>query len=43
MSASAFDTLTAARDVEAADFERRKAEAITAAINNDMSPNCTSA
>ena len=27
MSAGAFDTLTAARDLEAAGFERRKAEA----------------
>ena len=38
MSAGAFDTLTAARDLEAAGFERRKAEAIAAAINNDRSP-----
>ena len=43
MSAGAFDTLTAARDLEAAGFERRKAEAIAATINNDRPPNRASA
>lgn len=34
MTAAAFDTLRAARDLEAAGFERRQAEAIATAINH---------
>ena len=34
MTASAFDTLTTARDLEAAGFERRQAEAVASAIGN---------
>ena len=34
MTASTFDTLSAAQDLEAAGFERRQAEAIAKAINH---------
>ena len=34
MTASAFDTLTAARDLEAAGLDKRQAEAIAAAIRS---------
>ena len=34
MSTTAFDTLTAAQDLEAAGFERKQAEAIAKAINH---------
>ena len=34
MTAGAFDTLRAARDLEAAGFERRQTEAIATAINH---------
>ena len=43
MTAAAFDTLRAARDLEAAGFERRQAEAIATAINHSDEHNATKA
>ena len=43
MTAAAFDTLRAARDLEAAGFERRQAEAIATAINHSDEHTATKA
>ena len=43
MTASTFDTLTAARDLEAAGVERRQAEAIASAIRNGQGDLATKA
>ena len=43
MSASTFDTLTAARDLEAAGVERSQAEAIAKAIRDDQGDLATKA
>ena len=43
MSASAFDTLTAARDLEAAGLDKRQAEAIVGAIRSGQGDLATTA
>ena len=43
MTAAAFDTLRAARDLEAAGFERRQAEAIATTINHSDEHTATKA
>lgn len=43
MSASAFDTLTAARDLEAAGLDKRQAEAIVGAIRSGQGDLATKA
>ena len=43
MTAAAFDTLRAARNLEAAGFERRQAEAIATAINHSDEHTATKA
>ena len=43
MSAAAFDTLSAARDLEAAGFDRPQAEAVATAINHSGAQTATKA
>lgn len=43
MTATTFDTLTVARDLEAAGFERRQAEAIAKAVHHGDERNVTKA